>query len=47
MIFSHTNVEVGIVHCTSLAYDNVAGLYDLATEFLESETLAMGLTTVL
>jgi hypothetical protein len=47
VVLAHTDILVGIVDGTALTDDDIAGLDDLATEFLESETFAMGLTTVL
>lgn len=47
MVLAHSHILVGIVHCTPLAHDNVAGLDYFAAEFLEAETFAMRLTTVL
>lgn len=40
MVFSHSHVETGIVLRTSLADKDVASLYNLRTELLESESLA-------
>jgi hypothetical protein len=47
VIFTHADVEARIVGGTPLAYDDVAGLYDLFAELLDAESLGMGLTTVL
>lgn len=41
MIFTHADVLVCVVNCTSLAYDDVTSFYNLTTEFLESETFAL------
>ena len=41
MILTHSDICAGIVDRSSLAYNNIAGLDDLATEFLESKTLAL------
>lgn len=47
VILTHADILVGIVNRASLTDYDVAGLYDLATELLESKSLAMRLTTVL
>jgi len=47
VVLAHTDVAVGIVDSTPLTDDNIAGLYDLATKLLETQALALRLTTVL
>ena len=47
VILADTYVLARIVDSTSLPYDDVAGLYDLTAEFLESKPFGMRLTTVL
>ena len=47
MILAHTDVAVGIVDSASLTDDDIAGLYDLTAKLLETQALALRLTTVL
>ena len=47
VILAHTHVGGRVVDGTPLADDNIAGLYDLAAEFLETQALALRLTSVL
>lgn len=41
MVFTHSYIQTRIVDCTSLADKNVACLYNLITEFLDTESLAV------
>ena len=47
MVLADSDVLVRIVHGTSLADDDVSGLYDLSAELLETESFALRLTPVL
>lgn len=47
MVFAHSHVETGIVLGTSLADKDIACLYNLRTELLESESFAFRFTAVL
>ena len=47
MVLADADVFGGIVNSTPLADDNIAGFHGFATEFLDSQTFGMGLTTVL
>lgn len=41
MILAHPHILAGIVDCTSLTDQNIAGLGHLAAEQLQSESFAM------
>lgn len=41
VVLTDTYIEVGVVNCTSLAYDDVAGLYYLTAELLDAKSFAM------
>ena len=41
VVLAHTDVPVRIVDCTALTDDDIAGLNDLAAEFLETQALAL------
>ena len=47
VVLAHADVYGRVVDSTSLADYDVAGLNDLAAEFLETQALALTLTTVL
>ena len=47
VVLTDADVLVGIVGRSPLAHDDVARLYGFATEFLDSQTLGMGFTSVL
>ena len=47
VVLAHADVGGGVVDGSSLADYDVAGLNDLAAEFLETQALALTLTTVL
>ena len=47
VVLAHTDVAVRIVDCSSLTYNDVSGFNYLTAEFLEAQSFAMGLTTVL
>lgn len=47
VVLAHSHIGSRIVHGASLAYDDVACLYDLTTELLHSQSFAMRFTTVL
>ena len=47
MIFTHTYVQARVVGSAPLTDDDVTGLYDLLAELFDTESLGMGLTTVL
>ena len=47
MVLAHAYVEAGVVDCTALALDDVAGLAGLTTENLDAEALALRLASVL
>jgi len=41
MVFTDTYISVWIMNSSSLAYDDITSLNDFATEFLETQTLAL------
>ena len=41
VVLAHTDIQIGIVHGAPLTHDDIAGLYDLTTELLDSETFAV------
>ena len=41
VVLTHTHVVTGVVYSTSLTYDDVAGLSELTTEKLYTESLAL------
>ena len=47
VVLAHTNILTGVVYRTTLADDDVAGLSELTTEQLDTESLALRLTAVL
>ena len=47
VISTHTYVQTGVVCCTSLTDEDIAGFYHLRSEFLKTKTFALGFTAVL
>ena len=47
VVAADSDIIAGMNRSASLSYDDVAGLYDLTAEFLESKPFGMRLTTVL
>lgn len=47
MVPTHSDILAGIVDSASLTDDDIAGLYDLTAKLLETQALALRLTTVL
>lgn len=41
VVFTHTYILVRIVNCSSLANDDIACLYSLTTELLETKSFAL------
>lgn len=47
MILAHTYIEAWIVDCTPLTNEDIASFDNLIAKFLDTESFAMRLTTVL
>ena len=47
VVFAHADIFAGIVACAALANDDVACFGELTAKYLQSESLAFRLTTVL
>ena len=41
VILTNTHVQTWVVNCTSLTNEDIASLYSLITEFLDTESFAM------
>lgn len=47
VVFAHAYIKTGMMHCATLAFEDVAGLSMLATKNLHTQTFAFGFTSVL